>query len=214
LSYHFCFFLLFLRTIQAALAHHNLGSFEESLKVSFSASALSSFFVSIASSAKRNYTTATFVLCLLDTSNNKLRSIEHFYFYFYQFLEAAKVQLIEMEIMRSSSSGGMSPVKGRQQISAEELAEAAEHVEIELDVDMYITICKGNVYQSCGDDEQALLQYLQGWDRAAAAGDQGKDWEMVCLNAVGMLAYFNIRYDIALKCFSAVAAYREEVRKY
>ena len=29
------------------------------------------------------------------------------------------------------------------------------------DLHMYIVLCKGNVYQSCGDDEQAMLHYME-----------------------------------------------------
>ena len=29
------------------------------------------------------------------------------------------------------------------------------------DLHLYIVLCKGNVYQSCGDDEQAMLHYME-----------------------------------------------------
>ena len=29
------------------------------------------------------------------------------------------------------------------------------------DLHMYIVLCKGNVYQSCGDAEQAMLHYME-----------------------------------------------------
>jgi hypothetical protein len=74
----------------------------------------------------------------------------------------------------------------------------------------YITLCKGNVYQSCGDDEQSLLHYLEGW--TAAQQQKDKDWEVICVNAIGMLAYYNLRYDVAILCFHAVVNYRAEVR--
>jgi hypothetical protein len=73
----------------------------------------------------------------------------------------------------------------------------------------YITLCKGNVYQSCGDDEQSLLHYLEGW--TAAQHQKDKDWEVICVNAIGMLAYYNLRYDVAILCFHAVVNYRAEV---
>ena len=79
-----------------------------------------------------------------------------------------------------------------------------------VDLDMYITLCKGNVYQSCGDDEQSLLHYLEGW--TAAQQQKDKDWEIICINSVGMLAYYNLRYDVALLCFHAVVNYRSQVR--
>lgn len=77
------------------------------------------------------------------------------------------------------------------------------------DLDMYITLCKGNVYQSCGDDEQSLLHYLDGW--SAAQQQRDRDWEVICINAIGMLAYYNLRYDVAVLCFHAVVNYRAEV---
>jgi hypothetical protein len=77
---------------------------------------------------------------------------------------------------------------------------------IPLDLELYIMLCKGNVYQSCGDDEQSLLHYMDGWAKAASQGDN--DWEIVCLNSIGMLAYYSLRYDVALLCFAAVALYR------
>jgi len=75
---------------------------------------------------------------------------------------------------------------------------------------MYITLCKGNVYQSCGDDEQSLLHFMDGWSQAVHAKD--KDWEIICLNSIGMLAYYNLRYDVSILCFHAVVNYRMEVR--
>ena len=45
-----------------------------------------------------------------------------------------------------------------------------------------------------------------GLDRAQSQGD--KDWEIVCLNSIGILAYYSLRYDVALLCFGAVATYR------
>ena len=34
------------------------------------------------------------------------------------------------------------------------------------DLEMYIVLCKGNVYQSCGDDEQSMLHYMEGFSKA------------------------------------------------
>jgi hypothetical protein len=82
--------------------------------------------------------------------------------------------------------------------------------ELYFDVQMYITLCKGNVYQSCGDDEQSLLQYIEGWSRARQRHE--KDWEVICVNCAGMLAFYNLRYDVALLCFNAVYQFREGVR--
>jgi hypothetical protein len=87
---------------------------------------------------------------------------------------------------------------------------------------MYILTCKGNVYQSCGDDEQSLLHYMEGWAKAKALasdktkvvapnGTSSEEWEMVAVNAIGMLAYHNVRYEVAALCFNVVAEFREKV---
>jgi hypothetical protein len=131
--------------LEAALAHHNLGSFEESLK----------------------------------------------------FLEAARVQLSEI-------------LQSLKQSSTEEQINDLKRVNSYFDVLQYITICKGNVYQSCGDDEQSLIQYMEGWSKAKSNKDQ--DWEIVFINAIGMLAFFTLRYEVALLCFHCVREYREKVK--
>lgn len=152
--------------LQAALAHHNLGSFEESLK----------------------------------------------------FMEAARMQIEDIE--RRASAQRKRTVASSPSVPASDADMTDSHLvdsmqrltddspEIPLDVELYITLCKGNVYQSCGDDEQSLLHYLDGWARATSKGDN--DWEIVCLNSIGMLAYYSLRYDVALLCFSAVAQYRTQ----
>ena len=94
----------------------------------------------------------------------------------------------------------------------DEEPEAPERKLIFVDLDLYITLCKGNVYQSCGDDEQSLLSYLEAWAKAKQRGD--KDWEIIAVNSIGMLAYYNLRYDVALLCFHTVTAYREKVCLY
>jgi len=141
--------------LEAALAHHNLGGFEDSLK----------------------------------------------------FLEAARIQLSEVESRtkeqeekekdRVPSGGGM-----------DREAQKQENRLMYMDLEMYITLCKGNVYQSCGDDEQSLLQYMDGWGLAEKYED--KDWQIICVNSIGMLAYYNLRYDVAILCFSAVVSYRSQ----
>ena len=74
---------------------------------------------------------------------------------------------------------------------------------------MYVYLAYvGNVYQSCGDDEQALQNYIFGWNRAVAA--KNKEWEIVCINSIGLVAYYNVRFEIALTCFAKVAHYRTE----
>ena len=74
---------------------------------------------------------------------------------------------------------------------------------------MYIIVCKGNVYQSCGDDEQSLIQYVDGWTKAKHEED--RDWEIICVNSIGMLAFFSLRYEVSLLCFNIVYLYRETV---
>ena len=136
--------------LEAALAHHNLGSFEEALK----------------------------------------------------FLEASSIQLTDVlyrnkEVLehRKSIKVYLSP---------------ALHIETDyFDLEMYILLCKGNVYQSCGDDEQSLLHYMEAFSKAHHRVD--KDWEVISFNSIGMLAYFNLRYDVALLCFHTVAIFREAV---
>lgn len=71
---------------------------------------------------------------------------------------------------------------------------------------LYIIACKGNVYQSCGDDEQSMLQYMLGWNEAAALGE--KDWTAIFINSIGLLSYYNLRYELAWKCFSLVTSFR------
>ena len=165
--------------LQAALAHHNLGSYEEALK----------------------------------------------------FLEAARMQLEDIAArVEMAPAPEMEVGEEEEEKEKEEEPDAVDHKDeddkpnaatktpvievpepvknnIPLDLELYITLCKGNVYQSCGDDEQSLLHYMDGWDRATAEKD--KDWEIVCLNSIGMLAYYSLRYDVALMCFGAVAAYRQ-----
>jgi len=137
--------------LQAALAHHNLGNFTESLK----------------------------------------------------FLEAARLQLIEIQ-RRINRSRRLTAAEG--DAGQSDVPEENDFTEISLDLDMYIGLCKGNVYQSCGDDEQSLLQYMEVWN--TAVNKENKDWEIVTLNSIGTLAYYSLRYDVALMCFYTVALYR------
>lgn len=159
--------------LEAALAHHNLGSYEESLK----------------------------------------------------FLEASRLQLEEIEVARkgeelrakvSSASveeddetGSATATQTEAQTGAS-LEEGSEFfaVVLPLDVEMYIALCKGNVYQSSGDDENAMQQYVNAWARASLAGD--KEWQVVCINSIGMLAYYSLRYEVAIMCFFEVVRHRTE----
>jgi hypothetical protein len=157
--------------LEAALAHHNLGSFEDSLK----------------------------------------------------FLEAARIQLVDIERRNAEADGkahphhhspsaAASPTPHSPKPNAHDDEDDDEHKErnlLYLDLEMYITLCKGNVYQSCGDDEQALLHYMDGWAAAVQAKDD--DWQIICVNSVGILAFYNLRYDVAILCFHAVVRFRLEV---
>lgn len=82
-------------------------------------------------------------------------------------------------------------------------------VVVPLGVELYIIACKGNVYQSCGDDELSILQYLKGW--SISDEKREKEWQIVFINAIGLLAYYNVQYKMALKCFDIVASYRSQV---
>ena len=133
--------------LEAALAHHNLGSYEDSLK----------------------------------------------------FLEAAHIHVVDLDQHRKADPHRKPP-------NAEQLKAMDT---MTLDMEMYITLCKGNVYQSCGDDEQSLLTYMEGWTRASTKNDL--DWEVIAINAIGILAYYNLRFDVALLCFHLVGNYRVDV---
>ena len=140
--------------LEAALAHHNLGGYEESLK----------------------------------------------------FLEAARVQLIEwqwhkkMEELKSNPNTKMAEI--------EELKK--QDVKLPIEIYVYIGICKGNVYQSCGDDENSMLAYFDCLSKSIE--ENNVEWEMISINCIGMLAYYNLKYELALKCFSKVVSFR--VKEY
>jgi len=168
--------------LQAALAHHNLGSFEESLKF------LEAAHMQLEDIARR-VEPAPVVKPIANDDNNEEDKME------------GEGDATKAEAATDAKS------KVNEEDDEEPEEEAALIVPtVPLDLELYITLCKGNVYQSCGDDEQSLLHYMDGWDRAINAGD--KDWEIVCLNSLGTLAYYSLRYDVALMCFGAVASYR------
>ena len=50
------------------------------------------------------------------------------------------------------------------------------------------------------------LPWLQGLSQAEHRGD--KDWESIGVNAIGLLAFYNLRYDVAALCFNAVGEFR------
>lgn len=140
--------------LEASLAHHNLGSFEEALK----------------------------------------------------FLEAARVQLDELVTTSTGYNFDHHIVAAKKHMQFH-LNAAPKDPPPSFDVYMYILLCKGNVYQSCGDDEQALLQYMDAWHKAHHFRD--RDWEIVAINAAGILAFFSLRYEVATLCFHIVHTYRE-----
>ena len=90
------------------------------------------------------------------------------------------------------------------------IAVKESEVRVPADSRFYVIACKGNVYQSCGDDEQSLLEYMKGWEQAS--DEMHKDWEVLFINSVGLLAYYNLHYDLAWRCFSRVSSFREMVR--
>jgi tetratricopeptide (TPR) repeat protein len=81
-------------------------------------------------------------------------------------------------------------------------------IELPVNFEMYVLLSKGNLYRSCGEDERAMLCYIEGWD--ISKEHQGADWEVIFINSIGVLAYYLVRYDIALMCFDRVVRYREE----
>lgn len=127
--------------LQAALAHHNLGNYEEALN----------------------------------------------------FLEASKMQMSVLGLLRTGTDNNNAGI-----------AASSEAFDLEL----YITLCRGNIYQSSGDDEQSLSTYMEGLSTARKAKD--RDWESICLNCIGVLAYYSVRYEVALLCFCVVSKYREQ----
>lgn len=173
--------------LQASLAHHNLGSFEEALKfIEAARMQLEDLSLKAATTRKMRSTTGA----ADDEGEDKAGDDEG---------------AVEAKVDQDAPIPDGETAAVTAEFEADD-SDLPPRDDIPLDIDMYITLCKGNVYQSCGDDEQSLLHYLDGLDRAKAKED--KDWEIVCLNSIGMLAYYSLRYDVALLCFAAVAAYR------
>ena len=143
--------------LEAALAHHNLGSFEEALK----------------------------------------------------FLEAANIQLIDIEFRSRDKEPDVRTKMSKAAASAAAAEQVLANQAMYFDLQMYIVLCKGNVYQSCGDDEQSMLHFMEGLSKAEVKKD--KDWEMICINSIGLLAFYNLRYDVAAICFNALSEYRQTV---
>lgn len=82
-------------------------------------------------------------------------------------------------------------------------------VGLPIDFDMYVLLSKGNLYRSCGEDESAMLCYMEGWEMSRE--QQTAEWDIIFVNSIGVLAYYIVRYDIALLCFDRVVRYREEM---
>jgi tetratricopeptide (TPR) repeat protein len=75
-----------------------------------------------------------------------------------------------------------------------------------VELHFFIILSKGNIYQTCGDDEQAIGHYLEG--RTKAKDKKNKDWEIIFLNALGIMAYYNVQYQVSAICFKAVSLHR------
>lgn len=94
-------------------------------------------------------------------------------------------------------------------LDSQPLINAPIQPKVPFDLDMYIIICMGNVYQSSGDDEQALKQYISGWSKSKANSEI--DWAAVFLSSIGIVSYYNLRYELGYQCFASVADYRMKV---
>lgn len=183
--------------LQAALAHHNLGSFEESLKF------LEASRLQLLEIERRIWRSRMKHQEEMKTSPEKLAA---------EAMAAATGATLGAAATTPApaSTPAPAPAAGA---AADAAVDEPSHFDkpdheyvLPLDLDMYIMICKGNVYQSCGDDEQSLMQYMAALARATEAED--KDWELLCMNSIGILAYYSLRYDVAFMCFSLVANYR------
>ena len=124
-----------------------------------------------------------------------------------KFLDAVRAEYIEMSFQQQDEHS--LPSIHNNNNSNNNNSSIRKANELPLDLDVYILLCQGNVYQSSGDDEQSLLRYMRAWNIARAHAD--KDWEYVCLNCIGMLAYYSVRFEVALFCFKITCEYREEV---
>jgi hypothetical protein len=204
--------------LEAALAHHNLGSFEDSLK--FLEASRVQLMEIIDTAKKRAYgggggggynstNTGPMNLMTMTSTNTGLGSLS---------MDSKNNSLPNLN---ASTNAGNLPATTTGAVMLHTLAtrdtgntltqaQIARNVEMNFfDIRMYLTVCKGNVYQSCGDDEQSLLQYLEGLSISREMNDA--DWEIICLNSIGVLAFFNLRYDVAILCFYLVYEYRERV---
>lgn len=104
-----------------------------------------------------------------------------------KFIEAARIQMLE-----------------EKKINGPENTQSSHEV-----ASMYFAFTKGNIYQSCCDDEQSLIQYLSCLNTAKY--NQNSDWISITLNSIGILAYYSKRFEIALNCFIYAVNYRHKV---
>lgn len=191
--------------LEAALAHHNLGSYEEALKFLEAARSTLIEITRMELEEKRRkafmkanrQSTATSAEVKDLTSSVSATSIK-----------SSSIPSINNNVTVDHTLGLNIP--GTPQISGVyEAQRSEENISISLDIDMYVTICMGNIYQSSGDDEQALSQYQRGWVKAKDSNEM--DWAAVCLNSIGLVAYYNLRYELAFQSFLTVGDYRAKV---
>lgn len=116
-----------------------------------------------------------------------------------KFLEAARLQVVEL-------------VKKLSKPKEEPDPDISEKLSLLNDLLIYIIMCKGNVYQTCGDDEQSIIAFFEGYRKSQSVGD--KNWSMLFVNAMGLIAYYNVHYQVAALCFCAVLWHRIQVRRF
>jgi tetratricopeptide (TPR) repeat protein len=202
-----------LHLLEAALAHHNLGSYEEALKF---LEAARSTLVELARMEEEEVRRKAALKASKSAAvvgegggREGQGQGEH-----KEMSASASAVSAKTECSSSNTNICFDPTLGlnipptpqqsRQFESQTSLA--GDRVTIPFDIDMYVTICMGNIYQSSGDDEQALVHYNKGWTKAKSS--QEWDWAAVCLNSVGLVAYYNLRYELGYQCFLTVADYR------
>lgn len=197
-----------MQLLEAALAHHNLASYDEAIK-----------FLAAARAALVESTRAAL---LAERRKQALAAANKAEAAAAALRTAAEFGSSQLSPSASSSvDASLAPAAGATvdvSSSAVVLDASAinamtisdEEVHVNFDLDMYITVCSGNVYQSSGDDEQALHRYMSGWNRARGL-DPDSEWSMVFLNSIGAIAYYTLRYELGFHCFSTVAAYRTKV---
>jgi tetratricopeptide (TPR) repeat protein len=91
-------------------------------------------------------------------------------------------------------------------------ADPSQTTNEQLDFDLFLAMSKGNIYQHSGDDNQALVEFRAVLMNALDRDDQ--DWITISLNAIGVIAYYNCRLDVAVTCFKVAIALRLEVSLY